>query len=83
MFTFIATIFVSVTAYSNIFFASPTYAKMLIILGTLFLLINIVFDKAEAILYWKDLGKRPVILNIKMKQSFIETIVVFFVKFLQ
>lgn len=82
MFTFIATIFVSVTAYSNIFFASPTYAKMLTILGTSFLLINIVFDKAEAILYWKDPGKRPVILNIKMKQSFIETIVVFFVNFI-
>ncbi|TKJ25673.1 MAG: hypothetical protein CEE42_06745 [Promethearchaeota archaeon Loki_b31] len=81
MFTFFLTIF-SVTAYSNIFFAVPTYAKMLTILGTGFLFVNIVFDKAEAILYWKDPGKRPVILNIKMKQSFIETIVVFFVNFI-
>jgi len=81
MFTFILTIF-SVTAYSNIFFAVPTYAKMLTMLGTGFLFVNIVFDKAEAILYWKDPGKRPVILNIKMKQSFIETIVVFFVNFI-
>ena len=55
---------------------------MLTILGPSFLLINIVFDKAEAILYWKDPEKRPVILNIKMKQSFIETIVVFFVNFI-
>jgi hypothetical protein len=82
MFTFFLTIFVSFSAYSNIFFAVPTYAKMLTILGTGFLFVNIVFDKAEAILYWKDPGKRPVILNIKMKQSFIETIVVFFVNFI-
>ena len=80
-FTFFLTIF-SVTVYSNIFFAVPTYVKMLTLLGTSFLFINIVFDKAEAILYWKDSEKRPVILNIKMKQSFIETIVVFFVNFI-
>jgi len=81
MFTFFLTI-LSVTVYSNIFFAVPTYVKMLTLLGTSFLFINIVFDKAEAILYWKDPEKRPVILNIKMKQSFIETIVVFFVNFI-
>jgi len=79
MFTFIVTIFASVPAYSNIFFAIPTQAKMFTLLGSTFLLINIVFDKAEAILYWKDPEKRPVILNIKMKQSFIETMIVFFV----
>ncbi len=81
MFTFFLTI-LSFTLYSNIFFAVPTYVKMLTLLGTFFLFINIVFDKAEAILYWKDPEKRPVILNIKMKQSFIETIVVFFVNFI-
>jgi len=48
----------------------------------MFLFTNIVFDKAETILYWKDPEKRPVILNIKMKQSFIETLVVFFVNFI-
>lgn len=82
MFTFIVTIFVSIMAHSNIFFAILIYTKMLTILGTSFLLINIVFDKAEAILFWQDPEKRPVILNIKMKQSFIETIVVFFVNFI-
>ena len=51
-------------------------------LGSMFLIFNIAFDKAETILYWKDPEKRPVILNIKMKQSFIEIIVVFFVNFI-
>ena len=58
------------------------YAKILTMLGSTFLLINIVFDKAETILYWKDPEKRPVILNIKMKQSFIEILAVFFVNFI-
>ena len=58
------------------------YAKILTMLGTSFLLINIVFDKEETILYWKDPEKRPVILNIKMKQSFIEILAVFFVNFI-
>ena len=58
------------------------YAKMLTFLGTTFLIFNIAFDKAETILYWKDPEKRPVILNIKMKQSFIETLAVFFVNFI-
>ena len=82
MITFFLTIFISVTAYSNIFFAIPTYVKMLTLIGISFLFINIVFDKAETILYWKDPEKRSMILNIKMKQSFIETIVVFFVNFI-
>ena len=58
------------------------YAKMLTFLGTTFLILNIAFDKAETILYWKDPEKTPVILNIKMKQSFIETLAVFFVNFI-
>ncbi|KKM61487.1 hypothetical protein LCGC14_1531280, partial [marine sediment metagenome] len=58
------------------------YAKMLTFLGTTFLIFNIAFDKAETILYWKDPEKTPVIFNIKMKQSFIETLAVFFVNFI-
>ncbi|NVM34441.1 MAG: hypothetical protein HWN81_02520 [Candidatus Lokiarchaeota archaeon] len=82
MITFLLSLVISYWAYSNIFFAIPTYVKALTMIGISFLLINIVFDKAETILYWKDPEKRPVILNIKMKQSFIETIVVFFVNFI-
>ena len=82
MFTFFLTILLSGITYSNLFFAIPIYAKILTMLGTMFLILNIAFDKAETILYWKDPEKRPVILNIKMKQSFIETIVVFFVNFI-
>ena len=82
MFTFFLTILLSGITYSNLFFAIPIYAKILTMLGTMFLILNIAFDKAETILYWKDPEKRPVILNIKMKQSFIETLAVFFVNFI-
>ena len=82
MITIFLSIVINYWSYSNLFFAIPTYTKWLTILGITFLLINIVFDKAETILFWKDPEKRPVILNIKMKQSFFETIFVFIVNFI-
>ena len=73
---------VSYWAYSNIFLAIQTYVKPLVLLGTIFLSLNIVFDKPETALYWKDPEKRALLINIKMKQSFFETIVVFIVNFI-
>ena len=80
--TFILTIVVSYWAYSNLFFSIMTYVKLLTLLGASFLLINIVSDKPETALYWKDPEKRALLINIKMKQSFFETIVVFIVNFI-
>jgi len=80
--TFFLSIVISYWSYSNLFFAIPTYIKMLTLVGTLILITNITCDKPETALYWKDPKKRAMILNIKMKQSFFETIVIFIVNFI-
>jgi len=80
--TFFLSTVISYWSYSNLFFAIPTYIKMLILVGTLILITNITCDKPETALYWKDPEKRAMILNIKMKQSFFETIVIFIVNFI-
>jgi len=80
--TFFLSLVISYWAYSNLFFSILTYVKTLTVLGTMILIINITYDKSETALYWKDPEKRALLLNIKMKQSFFETIVVFMVNFI-
>ena len=82
MVTFFLTLVISYWAYSNLFFSILTYIKTLTVLVTWFLVINITYDKSETILYWKDPEKRAMLLNIKIKQSFFETILVFIVNFI-